>query len=76
MHKGFGEPSFGFYVYGFELALGKLKDEVGDALKGSISRSKMSNREISKVYVIKSEGLQKYFATIHILSYYLNIVLV
>lgn len=57
VHKGFGEPSFGFYVYGFELALGKLKDEVGDVLKGSISRSKMSHREISKVDAIKSEGL-------------------
>lgn len=57
MHKGFGEPSFGFYVYGFELVLGKLKDEVGDALKGSISRSKMGHRETSKVDAIKSEGL-------------------
>lgn len=48
MHKGFGEPSFGFCVYGFEFVLGKLKDEVGDELKGSISRSKMSHREIQK----------------------------
>lgn len=49
MHKGFGEPSFGFYVYGFELVLGKLKDELGDALKGSISRSEMSHRDIKSI---------------------------
>lgn len=38
VHKGFGEPSFGFCVYGFELMLGKLKDEVGDELNRSISK--------------------------------------
>lgn len=49
VHKGFGEPSFGFCVYGFELVLGKLKAELGDALKGSISRSEMSHRDIKSI---------------------------
>lgn len=57
MHKGFGEPSFGFCVYEFELVLGKLKDEVGDALNRSISRNRMSQRDVSKVDAIKSERL-------------------
>lgn len=45
MHKGLGEPSFGFCAYGLELVLGKLKNDVGDALNRSISSNKMSHRQ-------------------------------
>lgn len=62
VHKGFGEPSFAFCVYAFGLVLGKLKDEVGNALSRSISR--VTEKSIKSSYNQKWKNVKIVFAVI------------